>query len=362
MPWLLAGAAVGGIGSLISGNSAAKAADHAADVNAQNTAATNAANLNLFNLSRGAPDASGFGHAVLPTYFGGNEQAAGQAAYDNFNRLNQGAQNSYNGLLSYQNALRPSLNSSLNAVANRFNGQDLSQRLSYAAPVFNQRLNAASVYGAGLRDTASAQRGSINTALLEALKGINAQRSAQGFLGGSTFDRNRMLASLAGARGAAAVNTAQANATGNNAYQTALGQNAFDTQGLYNQNLDNMGRPEGLVSALNAAGGFEGAPSAGAASLFNNATNGLNFFRIQPQAFQQQSMPQVTPSIGTGQIFGSALNGLGQLGQNYGMMQYFQGLQNGGYNPTAVNTATSFGATSNPYLSGTPYGANYGYA
>jgi hypothetical protein len=321
MALIAVGLGLGALGSVLGANSAKSSAAKAADANLRNTADTNAANYKLFQESRGAIGPDGFGHSILPNYFGGNEQDMAKQAYDNFNRLNQGVGATQGYLQGYQNALRPAITSSLGAIANRFNGQDLAQRLGYAQPVFDARLAQAGVYGRGARNTAAAQSGSINTALLEALGQLNAQRSAQGFVGGGTFDRNRMLASLTGARGQAAVGTAQADALANNSQQAALYQNAVDRQGYQLSDLENMSNTGYLSGALQNLGNFESYPAMQAAALYQNAQSPLNYFRIAPQTFQNAPAPQQTPQIGSGQVWGAGLGALGSALSSYGMYQ-----------------------------------------
>jgi len=319
MALIAAGLALGAVGAFAGANSAKTAAAKTADANLKATEMTNAANYKMFQESRGAIGADGFGHSILPNYFGGNEQDMARQAYDNFSRLNQGAGATQGYLQGYQNALRPAVGANLGAIANRFNGQDLAQRLGYAQPVFDARLSQAGVYGQGARNTAAAQSGSINTALLEALGQLNAQRSAQGFVGGGTFDRNRMLASLAGARGQAAMGTAQADALANNSQQAALYQNAVDRQGYQLSDLENMSNTGYLSGALQNLGSFESYPAMQAAALYQNAQSPLNYFRVSPQAFQNAMPAQQTPQIGAGQVWGAGLSALGSGLSSYGM-------------------------------------------
>ena len=312
-------------GSIYAASSARTQANKANDANLKNAADTNAANYQLFQESRGGIGADGFGHSILPIYFGGNEQDMARQAYENFNRLNQGAGATQGYLQGYQNALRPAIGANIGALTNRYNGQDLLQRLGYAQPVFDARLSQAGVYGQGARGTAAAQAGSINSSLLEALGQLNAQRSAQGFVGGGTFDRNRMLASLAGARGQAAVGTAQADAVAQNAAQAALYQNAVDRQGYQLSDLENLSNTGYLSGALQNLGNFESYPAMQTAALYQNAQSPLNYFRIAPQAFQNAPMPTQTPSIGAGQIWGAGLSALGSGLSSYGMYKWLAG-------------------------------------
>lgn len=362
------------IGGAISANGAKGAASSAANANLQNTQDTNAANLNLFNLSRGAPGSDGYGHAILPNYFGGQEQDLGQAAYQNFLKLNQSGQSSYNNLLNYQSQMRGSADTSINAINNRFNGQDLAQRQAFANPYWSANLQQAQTAGAGLRDVASANSSAINTGLQQALAQMNAQRAGQGYFGNSTFDRNRALSATLGARQQAAVYGAQANAQANNLYQNAQFQNSGDLRSLQTGNLDYQSNPSVLPGALSAISGYESAPANALSASFNNAMTPLNYFRTSPQSFQQQNMPMQTPGLDSGQVLGSAIQQGGSASLNYLLSQrlasqygqgganpysYGSGMYGGSLTaqPSFMSGASAF---SNPYApAAAPSGFNY---
>lgn len=349
--WVAGAAVVGSVGgALISANGAKSAASSSTDANLQNTAATNAANLNLFNLSRGGTNPStGYGNAILPTYFGGNEQAAGQTAYDQFNQLNGLAQGNYNSSLAYQSQLGNAANSATNNLSNRFNGQYLQQQQQYSNPYYQSVLNNAGVQGGGLRQVAAANSSAINTGLAQTLSQINAQRASQGFLGGSTYDQNRLASATIGARQAAAVNTATANSQANNLTAAAQLGNAGDLRSMQLSNLDYASNPNNLSSGMGALQAYQSAPANALSAAYTNAQQPLNFFRLQPQAFQQQNMPQQTPQISSDQIYGTALSQGSQAAGNYALMNQLSsqyGAQGGyGVNPyTSMSSQLSAGA------------------
>jgi hypothetical protein len=329
--------AVGIGGSLISANSASKAAKAAQEANLQQAKDTNALNERLFNQSRGAVDSTGYGHAILPVYFGGNEQALGQSAYDIFNKLQGAGSSSYGQLQGLRDSLTPALSNSLNALSNRFNGQDLQQRLAYADPYFQARARTAQIQGQGLENIAGAGQGAINIGLQRAIAQMNAQRAGQGYFGSSTFDRNRLAQSTIGAQQQGAIGLAQAHAQAQLLAAQAAQANAQDTAGIQHANLDFMSNPGALGAGLSAAGGFFNAPAQALANSYSTAMTPLNYFRIAPQAFQQQNLPQQSPEITNGQIYGSTLGQIGQTGANYFLTK---------------NLLSSLGNSANPYASG----------
>lgn len=371
MSWVYVGVAGATlVGGAISSNGSKSAASKAADTNSRNVADTNALNRELFYQGRGSPGTDGYGHAILPNYFGGNEEALGQQAYDNFNRLNNAGLDSYNRSLGYQNQFRPSINAGINAVNNRFNGQDLQQRVGFANPYFTSRLNQANVYGQGLHGIADANSSAINTGLSQVLAQQNAQRARQGFFGNSTFDRNRALSSTIAARQAAAIEQARASAGANDAYAGAQLGNAGDLRGLQMSDLDFRSRLDFLPASMGALSSYENGPNQALAQSYSTAMTPLNYFRIAPQAYQNQNQPMQEPMINNGQIIGGAIsqgaNSFAQYQYNqqlqrmYGMQQPSQGPQNpytmaSSYNPYAVGAPAQYGALqgasafSNPY-------------
>lgn len=303
------GAVLGTAGAIYSANGAKTAASEANDANLKNTANTNAANLNLFNLSRGGINpATGYGNSILPQYLGGDETALGQSAYNNFLSLSNQIPGMSQNLSQYQSQLTPSLGNAAQAIAGRYNGQNLQAQLGYSQPLFQARLNQA-----------GAQGSAINTGMLQALGQMNAQRAQQGFFGNSTFDRNRLGTSLVGARQGAA-----------NALAGARTQNANDTTGLQLNNLAGMQDISPLTNFMNNAGGYFNSPIISQSNAFNSALSPLNFFKLNPQTFQNQNLPYQNPQINGSQIAGGALGALGGAGMNYGMyQQMMQQMQQG---------------------------------
>lgn len=314
-----------GAASLIGGAYAAKqgskAANKASDMNARMQQETNAQNLQMFNQSRGAPGADGFGHSILPTYFGGSEEEMGRTAYANFNRLNAAGLNSYNNLNHYQGQLMPAMNSSFEAMRNRYNGEDLAQRMAYAQPMWDQRLQGAQNTGGNLQSLARSQAQGIDLGLMRAFQQMNAQRAAQGFGGSSLFDRNRIAQATIGAQQAAASQLGQANLQAQQMQDDARYGNLRERFGMQMQDMDTRANPAFGAAAMESLQGFFGAPAQALSNSFSTAMQPMNYFRIAPQAFQNQNMPEQAPRVSNGQILGSALGAAGSTAANYFMMQ-----------------------------------------
>ncbi len=304
-------------GGAISANGAKSAAAKAADANAKATSDTNALNLKMFNQSRGAADDSGYGHAVLGNYFGSGEQTAANTAFNNYQSLNAGATQVGNNLFAYQSSLNPSIAASMAALNNRYNGVDLSQRLGYAQPIWDARMGQAQTQGSGLLNVAQTQQSGINLGLMQALAQQNAQRNAQGYLGGSTFDRNRMLASSIGAQQQAAGALAQARAQGGNLMAAANLQNAQERGNFQLSDLDYRSNIGQLSGAMGSLASYQASPYTTMANLYTSAQQPLSFFRIGQSTYNQPFSPQVSPGIDSSQIWGSALSSAGKLGMDY---------------------------------------------
>lgn len=313
---IVTGALIAGGASILGGMLGAKgaksAAAKAADANLRATQETNALNERLFRESRGEG-----GHAILPTYFGGQEAEFGQRAYDQFNRLNRIGLNSYNQLQGVQSGLTPMFNQGLSALSDRYNGLDLEKRLAYANPLFSARSQEAENLGRGYMDIAQTGQGAIQSGLQRALAQINAQRAAQGYTGGSLFDRNRMAQATIGAQQSAALQLAQARMQQRALLDRANFENAQQRFGLQTADMDFRSNPALAGAAMGAAQSFYGAPAQALSQSFNNAMQPMSFFRLNPQAFQAQNMPTQDPRLNNSQIFGSAIQQAGSTAANY---------------------------------------------
>lgn len=352
---ILGAAAIAGGGALLggvaSGIGAASAASTAAEANKQNTAATNAANLNLFNLGRGAVNPlTGYGNAVLPEYFGANEQASANQAYTQFQNLNTAAQGANGQLQQGVNYLGGAATNSLQAIAGMYNGQNLNAQLGFAQPVYNANSNLAAITGQGLRNTAQANYNGVQTGLAATIAQMNAQNAANGFIGSSSFNNNRLASATIQAQQAGATGLAQANAQANNLGAQAQLQNLQNTQQLQAANLSGMTNFAPLAQGAAGYGQMLSAPITQGSQNFQNAQAALNFYRIAPQSFQQQNSPTVYPGVNAGQILGGAItNGSAA----YGNYQTLNTLLN--------SNAGAGGIQTSPY-GGVNAGGAYSYA
>ncbi len=328
--WVAGASLVAGIGgSMISGNAAKKAQQSA---NAQNAAAqaaeqarfeaTNKQNEQFFRLSRGEVDpTTGYASALLPAYFQGGEAELGKSAMDYFRQLqslNSGGQ-MQSRLQGNLDRMNPAIQNSFGAIANRYNGLDLQQRLANAQPVFGARTNAA-----------TQQRASIDQSLLQTMGQLNAERGRGGFYGGSMFDRSRLLAATLGARGQAS-----------NLMSGAQLANAQDERGIRDADLSGMQDLAPIAAALQNAGIAYNTPASSMADYYQKAMSPFNFFRMGNQAYQNQQMPfgspQIQPVLGSGAGLGSALGALGGTGLNYSLQNQLYGQMN---NPGAGSRTT----------------------
>lgn len=355
---MIGAAAISAGASAYGAKQSSKAANKAADQNARNVADTNALNLAMFNRSRGAvnPD-TGYASAILPEYFGGLESSLGTNTAGLVNQLMGQNTTAMGRVSAYQDALRPASETVMQALQNRFNGQDLAQRLALAQPVYDARTGLAQTMGQGYQNVAAAQTSGINTGLLDTMRQLNAQRAAQGYLGTSSFDRNRLAQATIGARQQAGLANANANAEAARLLSESNLANLSETRGLQIADLDTRNNFGLLTDAINGLGSFEQAGITNAAQGYQAALSPLDYFRIAPQAYQQQYAPQVEPRTNNGQIWAGAI---GQLANTAGQYAMMQGMQQGGYGygyPQAA--ASGFNSPAGYYNSG--LAASYGY-
>jgi hypothetical protein len=299
------GAAVGIGGAAISANSAKKAQQGANATNAQNVADTNAQNLELFNRSRGSE-----GSAILPMYFGEGEAQLGQQAFD-FSQMLLNAGGTPDERLRQYGDITDSYKDIM------ISGDDLIREL-YSGGTLQKRLAGFEPLAGARTAKAAGQASAFDQALAEVTNRMDAENHRRGFSGGSSFANNRLLDATYGARRGSSDVLADANVL-----------NAQDRFGLGESDLDL--RMRNLDFAPNRAQQrltLEGMPQAMLANQYGQALQPLDFFRMQPQAFQNQPLPQVSAVPGSGQIVGTALAGLGATLGNYGaneqLMKYLQ--------------------------------------
>lgn len=297
MAWIAALASIAGAGiGAASTGSAQRSANRA---NLQAAADTNASNELLFRLSRGAVDPeTGQTSAFLPYYFDGIEPELAQFASSIYRqgltRLGSPGEQ-FARAQSTADSLRPALDASRRAVLGEFNGQNLQTRLANFQPVAAARMQAAAAQSDAIREALSRQLGQIA-----------AIRARGGFLGGSSFERNLSTRSAIDAY-------RQAAATGANATLA----NTMEERALRDADLQGRLRSDLPLTLANNLFALEDLPQAAVARNFETLMSPFNSFRMQPQAFQNQRAPLVSPSVNAGQILGSGLSSVGSTLLNY---------------------------------------------
>lgn len=241
----------------------------------------------FFDESRGAS-----GHALLPTYFGSAEKELADAAIANF-KAQWSSMTPEQRLQKYselQAALAPAMAGANATVNDIFSGDLTNRQLGYAQPVFDARTQAA-----------DQNRQAIEAALSSELNRQRAVEAARGYAGTGSFANNRMLAATMAAKQQAAALRAQAEL-----------QNAMQKQGIQARGEDvklaNLGTP---IEQATRGVQFAQMPQSAVAREFQMATEPMNFFRMTPQAFRGDPLPQVQPNVSGLQM---AMQGISQAG------------------------------------------------
>jgi len=297
---IIGSAAVGAAGSVYGASQSSKAQAASDKKNQQNVADTNAMNYRMFRESRGAVDPeTGYAASVLPLYFKGQEAqlaADANSQYQNFWNQSQGLANDLRSQLALAT---PASQAAMTALMGRYNGANLQQQLLNAQPVFGGRINQANAQVSGIR-----------TGLQDVIGQLNASRAAQGFFGGSTFDRSRLAASTIGAQQAAAQQMAAAQLA-----------NATDERGLRDADLAGRADLSALTAGFQNYANMASAPLQAEVQGYQAAMQPYSFFKIGNQAFQNQAAPAVSPGISTGQAIGQVAGQLGGTALNYYLNQ-----------------------------------------
>lgn len=288
----LIGAAVLGAGASAYG--ALEGADAASDAQRQNredAQRLNDLNYRMFRESRGAD-----GSALLPLYFGSIEQQLANDARDAYyaSRRDPALE-----LAEYENVLRrlrPTIDAGTGAIEDIYSGALTQRRLDAAKPV-----QAARTAGA------RGQSDAVMSSLLERLNALKTDSARKGFVGGSTFDQNRLLASTVGARSQAADVMSRAEI-----------ENALQTFGIRedaeNLKLSNINAPIQRAEQLMTLSSL---PARAQARSQAARLEPFNWFRLNPQAFQLSPLPQVTPTLSPGQVAGAGLASVAGAAGNY---------------------------------------------
>lgn len=334
MAWVAIGLSVASVGAGIYGAvSASDSAAAAQKANAANVAATNQANLQQFEESRGST-----GSALLPLYAKGGEA-----------QLYQDTLNAYNnaGNLSLTPAQLQALVAQFQPVqaqanaagAGIFNGQTQAAELANQVPVYQANLAAA-----------GAQKQGTLEALQSTLNNIKAIQAGKGYAGDSFGNQLLNFQARQGANTTAANAFSQAN-IGNAQANQSIRQNAINRQ------LANLGLP-GQMAQSNAALGNLAANTT--ASQQGQRQQLFNMFNIGNKGFTYQNLPQVNPIASVGQNVGQGLStGASGLGNYFANQQLANQSQ---ANNLALIQALQNGGSTNPYTisSGVPINSNAG--
>lgn len=303
--------------SVISGTVGAilgsQAQEEAARRNLQAAQETNALNYRMFQEGRGSA-----GSAFLPAYFGGTEAQLAKDASNYYNQsraLMGSPEEQYAKYAATVGAFQPMADASRGALGDVFNGNLTASRLGYLAPVNQART-----------DFAKTQQQGVLEGLQQRINALNAQNSKQGFTSTGSFAQNRLLGATVGARQAAAGALAGANLA-----------NAQDVRSVNDQGaemkLNLMNAP--YQQAQNALT-MQMSPLAQVQQNYSRQLQPFEFFRMAPQGFRADQLPQQPVVPGAGQI---AFTGMGaanaQLGQHFANQaqaaQYAKALQNAQY-------------------------------
>jgi hypothetical protein len=178
-----------------------------------------------------------------------------------------------------------------------YDGGFTEERLANAAPVMAARTQAADASMQGIFDS------------LARIKAAQAARRGKaGYVGGGTFATNRLLATEASGRQAAAQAKAQ-----------AILQNAEDARTIRDQTKNlQLSSLDAVANRAKQRMDFERIPIEGVGATYAARTAPFQFFRIGPGApAQVQGAPMVSAVPKAGQYIGSAISGLGQTAANY---------------------------------------------
>lgn len=291
-------ALLGTAGSMISANGARVAQNRANDANAANAAATNALNKQMFDESRGST-----GSAVLPTYLKAYEASLGEGAAKSAQAIMDSGGGSEARIRAGMDSVgryMPLVTSGDNYLSSLYGGGLLDQRRASMDPVLAARTQAA-----------EASANAINQSIYGNIGKMDAAAASKGFLGGSSFDRNRILMASIGSNLAAAQQRSGARL-----------QNATDLNSLNESDvamrMQNLNQPFSRASSLLS---MQYDPLQKESALASNAMAPLSFFKLGQGAFQYQPMPTVQPVPSSGMIAGAGLGALGSALGSYGNMK-----------------------------------------
>lgn len=276
---------------------------------------TNAMNYRMFLEGRGST-----GHAFLPMYFGDQERKiAGDATqfYNQSRELMGSPSQQLQKYTAVMDEFKPMQQAATASLGDVYNGNMTNARLGYLKPVQDARLGAA-----------AGQKQAIFQGLQQRINALSAQQAAKGFSGTGSFAQNRMLDSTIGARQMAANTMSEAELA-----------NAVDQRGVMDQQsalrLEMLDRPYQMAgNALN----MEMMPMAQVQSNFSRALQPFEFFRMGPDSFKADQLPQTPYIPSAAQI---ALTGIGAANQQ--AAQYFMNRQAANqYSQNAANAYAGY--------------------
>lgn len=343
---IIGAAAIGAGAGIYGAMSASDAANAAAATNAKNVANTNALNYQMFLQSRGAQ-----GNALLPMYAPqGTEAQIFQNALASYLAEQQALGTPQQQIAQYQGVvqgLQPSMAAGDTLVNQLFGGQLEKQQEANIAPVLAAR-----------GQVAAAQKTGILEGLQQQLNALSADRARAGYTGGgSAFQKNLLTGATIPALQAAGTVGAQASL-----------QNASDIAAIKQQDINT--RLSNLSLPLTQAGNRIQMQQLPATAIGAGATQSMqpfNWFKLQPQAFQNQNLPLVTPVPNTGQIVGAAVGGgASTLGNYFAQQALINQLQSGQQtnpfttdqymqNQRMIQESSQPSTTYDPFASTSPY-------
>lgn len=286
-----AGSIGSGVGTVMQGYGAKSAIQ---DYNAQQQQLYNAArdwDYQRFLESRGQG-----GQALLPMYApSGTESSLFSNVLGNYLAQQSAAGSPAQEIAAYRSiaqAAQPGAAGATGAVNNLFSGALANQQVANIAPVIQARAQVA-----------GAQKEGIYEGLQQRLNAIAADRARAGYVGGgSALQKNLLTGATIPALQQAATVGAQADLA-----------SASDVANIRNQNLvaqlQNVNLP--VQQAYNQVA-LQQLPQSAAAQAQQQRLNQFNWFKMQPEAFRWNQIPNAMMTPNDLMIWGGGLSAAGQ--------------------------------------------------
>lgn len=303
----LVGTAVAGVGSAVAASGQADAQNSANQANISNAQATNAEQVMLGLAARGGTlsgpgvpaNEVGQASAILPYYFGNQEQNLANAATGQYNALESYFGTPQSQLGTYQNMVNqfnPAFAANANLANNVATGATGQQLLDQAQPVWNAQIAAAQT-----------QRSAALQSLATTLNQIDAMQAKKGYAGDSLG--SNLLRTNAGIN----INTGAANTLSQAMVQTALEKQQQQQSNLGLQ-LNNINLPSQVLTQ-----NIQNRALPASAVNYNQsvALQPFSMFNIGPgTATRLNTLPQVAPVANTQQIVGQTVGAIGGAASN----------------------------------------------